>query len=80
MRNLIDLAFVAQDYEMVLKCSDLPIKDFKSIKALMHMTHCEELNMYAKMIFDRNYLTRDFKEFIAKASTLFMQYQTVGSY
>lgn len=72
LRNLIDLAFVAQDYEMVLKCSDLPIKDFKAIKALMHMTHCEELNMYARMIFDRNYLQRDFKDFVAKSNALFV--------
>lgn len=40
MRNLIDLAFVAQDYETTMINTKYPYGDFKKWKALRHAASC----------------------------------------
>jgi len=40
MRNLIDLAFVTQDFETAMNNSKLPYTDFKHCKAFRYAASC----------------------------------------
>ena len=67
LRSLIDLSLTLQDYETVVNNAGYPIDDFKAIRAFKNSTHCEEVLMYARMAYDRNFLTGNFKEFVQTA-------------
>ena len=77
LRNLIDISLVVQDYETVVHNAAYAIDDFKAIQALKHSVHCQEILMYARMAFDRNYLTTNFKEFVKDATQIFESYRLV---
>jgi hypothetical protein len=74
LRNLIDLGFVVQDYETTIQNAEFPIGDFRRIQAFKNAAHCEEIQMFSKMALDGNFLTRDFKEFVATADKIFETY------
>jgi hypothetical protein len=74
LRTLIDLGFIVQDYETTLLNAKYPIEDFKKIKAYKNQTHCEEIQLYARMALDGNFLARDFKELVATADKIFQSY------
>jgi len=40
LRNLVDLAFVAQDYETSMNNAKLPYQEFKNCKAFRHAASC----------------------------------------
>lgn len=40
LRNLVDLSFVAQDYETAMNNAKLPFNDFKKCKAFRHAASC----------------------------------------
>ena len=65
LRNLVDLAFVIQDYQTTRQYIDYPADDFRKIKAFLHAAHCEEIRMYAKLCIDKDYATLNFKEVIS---------------
>ena len=71
---LIDLSFTVQDYEMVVQNSEYPIKDFNKIKAYKHQTHCQEINLFSRMMTDRSLLTTNFKQFVSMANDIFDSY------
>ena len=74
LRNLIDLAFVAQDYDTTYQNAEIPIGDFKRIKAYKHAAHAEEIYFFSKMVQDRAFLTTDFKEVVSNANQIYEQY------
>ena len=53
LRNLIDLAFVIQDYETTFNNAEYPASDFKKVKAFVHSAHCDELRLYSRIAFER---------------------------
>ena len=52
LRNLIDLAFVAQDYETAMKNGGIPLSDFKKCKAYRHAASCQEIMGLAQIAFE----------------------------
>lgn len=52
LRSLVDLAFVAQDYETAFTNAKLPYSDFKKCKALRHAASCQEVLTLAQIGFD----------------------------
>ena len=55
MRNLCDLAFIFQDYELAAHSTKLPLSDFKSIKAQRHAASCQELYYFSSIMADPAY-------------------------
>lgn len=56
MVNLVDLSFVAQDYETAMNNAKIPYGDFKKCKALRHAASCQEVQLFASLGFDPNML------------------------
>lgn len=54
MVNLVDLAFVAQDYETAMNNAKIPYGDFKKCKALRHAASCQEVLLFATLGYDPN--------------------------
>jgi hypothetical protein len=79
LRCLIDLSLTVQDYETVVNNAKYPIDDFKVISAFKYQTHCEEVLLFAKMAFDRSYLTTNFKEFVSDINRIVTDYHTKAS-
>jgi len=52
LRNLIDLALVAQDYETAMTNAKIPYSDFKSCKAFRHAASCQEVLTFGQLGFD----------------------------
>jgi hypothetical protein len=75
LRTLIDLALIIQDYQTVVNNVTYPIDDFKKCKAFKYAAHCQELELYAKMVVDREYLTTKFQDFVKQADAIFFTYQ-----
>ena len=74
LRTLTDLAFIVQDYETVISNIGYALEDFKRCKAFKFSAHCMELELYAKMAYDRDYLIRNFKDFVNAADQIFYTY------
>ena len=55
LRNLIDLAFVIQDYETTYSNAEYPASDFRKVKAFTHGAHCEELRLLSRIAFEKFY-------------------------
>ena len=64
LRNLIDLAFVIQDYETTLNNAEYPSNDFKKVKAFVHSAHCEELKLLARIAHDPEYAYNNLKDIV----------------
>lgn len=52
LRNLIDLAFVFQDYETVSQNAYIPLKDFRSYKAYRFAGSCQELVILSSLVLE----------------------------
>lgn len=52
MRNLMDLAFVFQDYETVNQNASFPLKEFKRIKAQKHTASCLEIQLLSELAYN----------------------------
>lgn len=74
LRSLIDMSLTVQDYETVVHNASYPIDDFKAIRAFKNSTHCEEVLLYSRMAYDKNYLSRDFKDFVQTVDAIFESY------
>lgn len=53
LRNLVDLAFVAQDYETAMKNGGIPLSDFKKCKAYRHAASCQEVMEAAYTLYSK---------------------------
>lgn len=70
--NLIDLAFVTQDYETVINNARYPFNDFKKCKAFRHAANCQEIMAYGIIGFDPNYpIASNFKEIDSSVDAAF---------
>lgn len=49
LRNLCDLAFIAQDYETAQQNADIPLKDFKQCKAFRFAASCLEVQLLSTL-------------------------------
>lgn len=79
LRNLVDLAFVIQDYQTTKQFVEFPMDDFKKIKAFQHAAHCEELRLYSRLCLDKEYSTTQYKELIAHTLQIYDQYHKVAN-
>lgn len=52
LRNLVDLAFVTQDYETAENNARIPLNDFKKCKAFRHAASCQEILALAQIAFN----------------------------
>ncbi len=52
LRNLVDLAFVSQDYETAMRNGGIPLSDFKKCKAYRHAASCQEIIGLAQIAFE----------------------------
>lgn len=52
--NLVDLSFVAQDYETSMNNAKIPYNDFKKCKAFRHSASCQEVLVFSSLAFDSN--------------------------
>jgi hypothetical protein len=50
LRNLIDIAFVFQDYETVSQNAYIPLKEFKQYKAYRFAGSCQELIILSQLV------------------------------
>lgn len=64
LRNLIDLAFVIQDYQTTRAYVEFPADDFRKIKAFQHAAHCDELKLFSRLVLERDYPTLQYKELV----------------
>lgn len=55
--NLVDLAFVAQDYETAMLNAKLPFNDFKKCKAFRHAASAQEVLTFSSIAFDMGMTT-----------------------
>ena len=55
--NLIDVAFVAQDYETAINNGKFPFTDFKNCKAFRHAASCQEIMFLSSVAFDSSFLS-----------------------
>ena len=61
--NLVNLAFVSQDYETSMNNAKIPFNDFKKCKAFRHAASCQEVLTFASIAFDPQLSTnQNFKE------------------
>jgi hypothetical protein len=74
LRTLTDLAFIVQDYETVVNNISWPLEDFKKCKAFKFSAHCMELELYSRMAHDRDFLQRNYKDFVKLADDIFYTY------
>ena len=77
LRNLIDLAFVIQDYQTTRAYVEFPADDFKKIKAFQHAAHCDELKLYSRLVLDRDYPTTLYKELVLHSQQIYDSYYKV---
>jgi hypothetical protein len=77
LRNLIDLAFVIQDYQTTRAYVEFPADDFKKIKAFQHAAHCDELRLYSRLVLDRDYPVSQYKELVQHAMQIYDSYYKV---
>lgn len=74
LRTLVDLSFIVQDYDTVLRNVSYPVDEFSKIRAFKHVGHLDELKLYAKMVKDPNLLRGNFKDFVSDADKIFHTY------
>jgi hypothetical protein len=55
--NLVDLAFVTQDYETAMNNAKIPFNDFKKCKAFRHAASCQEVLTFSSIAFDMGMTT-----------------------
>jgi hypothetical protein len=78
--NLIDLAFVTQDYETVLNNARIPFQDFKKCKAFRHAASCQEVLLFAQLGFDPNMsIQSNAKEIDSMIETIYQLYQKASN-
>ena len=53
LRNLVDLAFIIQDYETTYANAGMPSDDFKRHKVFLHGAHCDEIKLLARIAHER---------------------------
>ena len=74
LRNLIDLAFVIQDYETTYGNAEYPASDFRKVNALTHMAHCEELKLFSRIAYEKFYAQSNFKDVVGTAHQIYSTY------
>lgn len=75
LRNLVDLAFVTQDYETAMNNSKIPYNDFKKCKAFRHAASCQEISALSQIAFDSTMTSAsNFKEIDTMMENAFMLY------
>lgn len=79
LRNLVDLAFVIQDYETAYGNAEYPASDFKKVKAYQHMAHCEELKLMSRIAFEGHYAQSSFKDVVAAADYIYGAYHSASN-
>ena len=79
LRNLVDLAFVAQDYETVINNAKIPYNDFKKCKAFKHSASCQEILLSSMLAFNPDMVTNgNSKEVDSMIENAFMLYYRSG--
>lgn len=54
--NLVDLAFVSQDYETASHNAKIPYSEFKNCKAFRHSASCQEVLLLSSIGFDPSFV------------------------